>query len=764
MALMPDQQTSWQGLGLAEPWLSVASKLSGNSAPRAVQAEAITAGLLSSRKNLLISAPTNAGKSLVGTLALLQALTKGQRAVLLEPLRALAREQAEALERVAPMLREALGVDFNVRISTGDYRLEDEQFSEGAPAGELIVATPERFEAILRNPENADWIAAIGAVCADEAHLISNPRRGPTLEFLLTSLLTLPAPPRLVLLSATLGDVKKATEWLQPCSVVRISERYPPLKKEVCELVDDEDANEVVAARLGEILNDDDAQGLVFVYQTRSTQSLAKELTERLGKRVGENGAVAYHSKMSIAQRNEARESYLSGKSRVAVTTSALALGVNLPATHVIVRDLTYPGARSPDIADLLQMMGRAGRGDTPGYAVVLKRPSDDWRTDDLRLQLDEERLPPFNSTLTEGDTPDDSSRLRRVTELCASLLSRTNRDGLAEAEIERFFARSLGATEYVAQVMPALKLLESDTLAYEEAGKFRLTVLGDESTKAVLPSKITAGFAQLIRDFLSIDDDDRFLGQWQPIDHLIVLNLLHEGAPKLRRYSKALAEQVTNWAEASDNESMLYSQWFHGQEGHSKADQVLGSLGVSVPDDKRRTNDAERMRQRAYVTAFQSIVLLERGRGRSIDQITRQYEVKNLAGVEERWRDEMLWLLNGLSRVLEIRAFYYHLREECGANDERIRRVKRLFGRMRHQTYELQEQLKYCSPLGPALRDIRQVAGGGVGVQTIRKLEEAGIQDLKSLYQLGLEGMLVHGVRRDIARRIQLYLQRRMA
>ncbi len=237
----------------------------------------------------------------------------------------------------------------------------------------------------------------------------------------------------------------------------------------------------------------------------------------------------------------------------------------------------------------------------------------------------------------------------------------------------------------------------------------------------------------------------------------------MHESAPKLRRYSKTLLEQVTNWAESSENESMLYSQWFHGQEGHSQADQVLGSLGVSPPDDKRRIDDAEWMRQRAYAATLQSIVLVERGRGKRSADIMRQYGVKNLDGIEERWRDDMLWLLNGLGRLLEIRVFYYHLREECQASDERVKRLKRLLGRMRHQTFELQEQLKYCSPLGPALRDIRQVAGGGVGVQTIRKLEAAGIQNLQDLNKLGLDGMLGHGVRRDIAKRIQLYLRRRM-
>ena len=86
------------------------------------------------------------------------------------------------------------------------------------------------------------------------------------------------------------------------------------------------------------------------------------------------------------------------------------------------------------------------------------------------------------------------------------------------------------------------------------------------------------------------------------------------------------------------------------------------------------------------------------------------------------------------------------------------------MLGNMRHQVYDLQEKLKYCSPLGPALRDMKRLTGGGVGVQTIRKLEAAGITNLLQLQRLGTDGIVALGVRRDITKRIQLYLRRRMA
>ena len=179
----------------------------------------------------------------------------------------------------------------------------------------------------------------------DEAHLIGNPRCGPTQELLLTSLLLQPSPPRLVLLSATLGDLKRARRWLAPCDLAQVSERYPPLRKEVLSTGEGETADALVQRWLGDVLTGPDTQALVFVYQTASAEKLARDLSSTLGPLAGAGGAVAYHSKLSSAQRETARDAFLDGRSRVVVTTSALAMGINLPATHVVVRDLTYRGA-----------------------------------------------------------------------------------------------------------------------------------------------------------------------------------------------------------------------------------------------------------------------------------------------------------------------------------------------------------------------------------------------------------------------------------
>ena len=148
---------------------------------------------------------------------LLEAIRRGQRAVLLEPLRAIAREKAEELERTAPALGALLGRPLRIQVSTGDYRMEEQTFDAPPPEhGELVIATPERFEAILRNPSHDGWLASIGAVCVDEAHLLGSSHRGATLESVITTLLTQPAPARLVLLSATLSDLERCKPGSRP--------------------------------------------------------------------------------------------------------------------------------------------------------------------------------------------------------------------------------------------------------------------------------------------------------------------------------------------------------------------------------------------------------------------------------------------------------------------------------------------------------------------------------------------------------------------
>src|SRR5206468_4543517 len=111
-----------------------------------------------------------------------------------------------------------------------------------------------------------------------EAQLLAAPGRGATLEYLITALLCLSCPPRVVLLSASVGDLEVATRWLAPCDVVRAEGRGAPLAREVWELGGTE-ADDAVADFARTALAESRAGVLVFVYQTRSAEALAGRLS-----------------------------------------------------------------------------------------------------------------------------------------------------------------------------------------------------------------------------------------------------------------------------------------------------------------------------------------------------------------------------------------------------------------------------------------------------------------------------------------------------
>ena len=113
------------------------------------------------------------------------------------------------------------------------------------------------------------------------------------------------------------------------------------------------------------------------------------------------------------------------------------------------------------------------------------------------------------------------------------------------------------------------------------------------------------------------------------------------------------------------------------------------------------------------------------------------------MENTEDRWFDNNLGLVSGISEILDLRCFYHHLREECQCNLVRILNFKKAIATMREQIFELFEQLKYCLPLGTFLTNLRRFYKTKnnfnviLGHQTIKVLENAGIKNLQDLGNL---------------------------
>ena len=163
------------------------------------------------RVNVLVSAPTGSGKTLVANYAIGQTLERGERAFYTTPLKALSNQKYHELCRLYGVGR--------VGLLTGDTSI-----NRDAP---VIVMTTE----VLRNMLLTDsgQLATLGLVILDEVHYLQDPFRGGVWEEVL--ILT-PAAVRFVALSATIGNATFLGEWLSEVrgETAVVVEKHRPIK------------------------------------------------------------------------------------------------------------------------------------------------------------------------------------------------------------------------------------------------------------------------------------------------------------------------------------------------------------------------------------------------------------------------------------------------------------------------------------------------------------------------------------------------------
>jgi superfamily II RNA helicase len=153
--------------------------------------------------NVLVSAPTGSGKTLIANYAIGRVLERGERAFYTTPLKALSNQKFHEL-------RDLYG-ESRVGLLTGDTSHNRE--------ADVIVMTTE----VLRNMLLTDshQLAALGLVVLDEVHYLQDPFRGGVWEEVI--ILTPPAV-RFVALSATIGNAHFVGEWFTdvrgPTSIV----------------------------------------------------------------------------------------------------------------------------------------------------------------------------------------------------------------------------------------------------------------------------------------------------------------------------------------------------------------------------------------------------------------------------------------------------------------------------------------------------------------------------------------------------------------
>ncbi len=368
-----------------------AIKLYGIAKLNDPQEKAVKNGLFG-ENNLVVSAKTASGKTLIAEMAALNTiLVKKRKVVYLAPLRSISHEKFIEFRRKYKVI-------FKIAISVGDYDNSDEDLANY----DLIITTPEKFDSIMRHMPS--WLKDVKLVIVDEIHTIGDIERGGTLEAIISVLKAKGV--RIIGLSATISNAEEIAEWLN-AKLVESSYRPIPCKNFVFWPFHIMDENskcfKIDAGNVVDLINHYVKKGkqvLCFVNSRRNTQRLCENLFFRIEKDAYENeealekiakkvldvsenpteqckalakflnkGIAFHHAGLLHEQRRIIEEFFKSGLIKVIVATPTLAAGVNLPASIVIVAELhRYVkgyGMRRISVMECRQMLGRSGR---PGY------------------------------------------------------------------------------------------------------------------------------------------------------------------------------------------------------------------------------------------------------------------------------------------------------------------------------------------------------------------------------------------------------------
>ncbi|XP_023124971.2 DNA polymerase theta [Amphiprion ocellaris] len=447
------------------------------------QAQCLTVGQVLQGGNLVYSAPTSAGKTLVSELLMLKRVLETKRkALFILPFVSVAKEKMHYLQSVF----EEAGV-----------RVEGYMGSRSAAGGftalDVAVCTIEKANSLINRLIEEDSMDLLGMVVVDELHMVGDSGRGYLLELLLTKIRyiaqrqnttgSLSEGVQIIGMSATLPNLSLLASWLA-AELYQTDYRPVPLQEHLKVGCNIYDKSLAVVRQFTPALHvkGDDDHIVSLCYETvregrsvllfcpsknwceKLADTIAREFyTLRHTDRSGETepqpvcldqeglvdvtaqlrrtpagldpilqrtvlwGVAFHHAGLTFDERDVLEGAFRQGMVRVLTATSTLSSGVNLPARRVIIRTPTFNG-HLLDPLTYKQMAGRAGRKgvDTAGESVLVCKQAERQKG----ISLLKGALQPISSCLVrregEGVT---TSMLRAILEIIVGGVASTPQD-----------------------------------------------------------------------------------------------------------------------------------------------------------------------------------------------------------------------------------------------------------------------------------------------------------------------------------------------
>ncbi len=357
------------------------------------------------KPRVVVSSPTASGKTLLAEVAMIKNfLEEKKKSIYIVPLKALAEEKFKSFSEKLALFGMTVGV------STGDY--DSNPFT--VQAYDVLIATSEKMDSLLRHGIQTK---SIGLVVVDEVHLIDDDERGAALEMVVTKLKRSGC--KILALSATIPNGFEIASWIngelfesdyRPTKLLKragvegrvdfgdFSMEYDDAEGLAREILKSNPKNQILvfvssrknAESIAQKLNIDSflteqekldcmelSEKSLKTLPTPTSQ--CRKISEALKKGVAFHHAGLERKKLKLIEQGFKEKRCL----KVIACTTTLAMGIDYPASWVIVKEIRrFNGMGSSFIPalEVSQMSGRAGRPqyDKEGRVVIMCSEKDE--------------------------------------------------------------------------------------------------------------------------------------------------------------------------------------------------------------------------------------------------------------------------------------------------------------------------------------------------------------------------------------------------